>query len=255
MRMNFIREKCTSGSVTRGMFMAGGAVFSVEIAAECGFDWLLLDMEHGLGSEQNTLAQITALKHTKCAPIVRIPALSAKTIKRILDFGASGIMCPMIENAEQAEQLVRAMRYPPEGIRGLSSGSRAASYGFSFTEYFEKANRELLCIAQIESRAGVEHAGEIAAVDGIDILFIGHSDLSLNLGSYNEFDSEVMCSAEDAVLGAAAEHGKSAGMLIKQNMRVEPCLEKGFRFLALGTDLGCIRSMFHKLLKQSLQPE
>ncbi len=150
--MKFIRNEIRESALSRGLFIASGAVSPVEIAAECGFDWLLLDMEHGLGDEHATLQQITALKHSNTAPIVRIPTLAEATIKRILDFGASGIMAPMIESREEAERLVRAMRYPPEGIRGLSSGSRAADYGFDFKEYFRRANRELLCIAQIEAK-------------------------------------------------------------------------------------------------------
>jgi len=248
MRMKFIRETVTGGRVSRGLFIASGAISPVEIAAECGFDWLLLDMEHGLGDEHSTLRQISALKNTQTAPIVRIPALAPETIKRVLDFGAAGIMSPMIETGEEAEKLVRAMRYPPLGNRGLSSGSRAAAFGFEFKEYFQKANSELLCIAQIESEAGIRNIAEIASVEGIDVLFIGHSDLSLNLGCFHDFSSETMRTAEKAILSAAQKYGKTAGMLLKQNMSPEPYLERGFRFLALGTDHGCMKSAFQQLI-------
>lgn len=248
--MKLIRNEIREQALTRGLFIASGALPVVEIAAECGFDWLLIDMEHGLGDEQATLQQIMMLNHASSAPIVRIPALNEATIKRILDFGASGIMAPMIETREEAERLVRAMRYPPEGIRGLSSGSRAADYGFHFKEYFQRANRELLCIAQIESAAAVRNIDSIASVEGIDVLFIGHSDLSLNLGCYRQFDSEPIRSAEKAVLEAARKHGKIAGMLCKPSMSATDCIERGFRFLAMGTDLNCMKSAFRKLLEK-----
>lgn len=249
MQMKFIREQVCGDHVSRGLFIASGAVSPVEIAAECGYDWLLLDMEHGLGDEHSTLQQITALKHTDTAPVVRIPGLSPETIKRILDFGAAGIMSPMIGTGEEAELLARSMRYPPQGIRGLSSGARAAAFGFDFRDYFRQANSGLLCIAQIESESGVRNAESIASVEGIDVLFIGHSDLSLNLGCYNRFDCETMRSAEKAVLAAARKHGKTAGMLLKPDMPPALYIERGFRFLAMGTDHGCMKSAFQQLLK------
>lgn len=249
--MNFIKEKVYSG-VTRGMFMASGAVSPTEIAARSGFDWLILDMEHGLGGEQETLHQIAAMQATGCAPIVRIPALRNECLKRLLDFGAAGLMCPMIENAEQAVELIRTLRYPPEGIRGLSGGNRAANYGFSFKDYFAEANRKILCVVQIENASAATDINRIAAVDGVDVLFIGHSDLSLNLGVYGKFDTPEMVHAEEAVLTAAANYGKIPGMLLKASMDPAVYLKKGFRFLALGTDHCCMKQAFQTLLKKSL---
>lgn len=247
--MKFIRDKVISG-VTKGLFMASGAVSPVEIAARCGYDWLLLDMEHGLGGEQETKNQIAAMDATDCGAIVRIPAMRSEYIKRILDFGASGIMAPMIENAAHARELVRAMRYAPDGIRGLSGGSRAAEYGFGFKEYFPRANGEILCIAQIECASAVEDIEGIAAVEGIDVLFIGHSDLSLNLGVYGKFDSPEMVHAEQAVLSAAEKYGKTPGMLLKASMDPARYLAKGFRFLALGTDHGLMKQAFQAPLQR-----
>ncbi len=248
--MNFVKEKVMQ-QITRGLFMASGAVSPVEIASRCGYDWLLLDMEHGLGDEQMTLRQITAMHNTHCVPLVRIPALRSEYIKRLLDFAASGIMCPMIRNAEEAKELVRALHYPPTGIRGLSRGSHAADYGFSFQDYFPRAEKELLCIAQIENSDAIANIEEIAATDGIDVLFLGHSDLSLNLGVYGKFDSLEMKHAEHVVLAASKKFGKIPGMLLKNTMKPEVYLEKGFRFLALGTDHGCMKQAFSSLLKSS----
>lgn len=250
--MNFIKEK-TFSEETHGLFVASGAVSPAVIAGHSGFDWLILDMEHGCGGEQETLQQINALRATPCVPIVRIPALREEIIKRVLDFGAAGIMCPMLENAEQAKRLVSAMRYPPEGIRGLTGGACAADFGFSFKKYFPAVNQALLCVAQIENAQAVANVEEIAAVPGIDVLFIGHSDLSLNLGVYGKFDAPEMIRAEEAVLNAARKYGKISGMLLKESMDPKPYRDKGFRFLALGTDHGCMKQAFSGLLKRTAE--
>lgn len=248
--MNFIKSALKAKKCSRGIFISSGSHCSAEIAALAGFEWVILDMEHGLGDESAILHQIEALQGYACAPLVRIPALRPEYIKRALDFGAAGIMAPMIANASEAELLVKYMRYPPEGIRGLTSGSRAASYGYSFKEYFARANSELLAIAQIETAAGVENANAIAAVDGIDIIFMGHSDLSMNLGKYNDYTSDIMADAEQKVLAAAAKYGKMAGMVLRSSMSAENYVKRGFSFMAMGTDLGCLKNAFSALLKK-----
>lgn len=249
--MNFISKAELSRNASRGLFIASGAVSPVEIASVCGFEWLILDMEHGLGDENMTLQQIRALDGSGTVPLVRIPLLDAGMIKRFLDFGAAGIMCPMISNSEQAGALVSAMRYPPEGMRGLTGSSRASSYGAGFKDYFRDANGKLLCIAQIETAEAVENVDSIAAVPGIDVLFIGHSDLSLNLGCYNDFENGKMHSAEKVLLEACARHGKIPGMLMKSGMRADDCIQKGFRFLALGTDHSAMKQAFLSMLQNS----
>lgn len=249
--MNFISKAELSRNASRGLFIASGAVSPVEIASVCGFEWLILDMEHGLGDENMTLQQIRALDGSGTVPLVRIPLLDAGMIKRFLDFGAAGIMCPMISNSEQAGALVSAMRYPPEGMRGLTGSSRASSYGAGFKDYFRDANGKLLCIAQIETAEAVENVDSIAAVPGIDVLFIGHSDLSLNLGCYNDFENGKMHSAEKVLLEACARHGKIPGMLMKSGMRADDCIQKGFRFLALGTDHSAMKQAFLSMFQNS----
>lgn len=249
--MNFISKTEIGGNASRGLFIASGAVSPVEIASVCGFEWLILDMEHGLGDENMTLQQIRSFGGSKTSPIVRIPLLDAGMIKRFLDFGAAGIMCPMVSNAEQAETLVSAIRYPPQGMRGLTGSSRASSYGAGFKDYFRNANGSLLCVAQIETAEAVENVDSIAAVSGIDVLFMGHSDLSLNLGCYNDFDNGKMRYAEKTLLEACARHGKIPGMLMKSGMKPDECIQKGFRFLALGTDHSAMKQAFMSMLQNS----
>lgn len=245
--MNFIKNKVKS-QVSRGLFIASGSEFAVELAAFTGFDWLVLDMEHGLSDEGDILRMIRALRASATAPIVRIPQLRSEYIKKVLDFGAAGIMCPMIKSAQDARDIVDFMRYPPAGNRGLSGASLASDYGTGFKDYFARANSELLCVVQIENENAVQNIDSIAAVEGVDVLFIGHSDLSLGMGCFGNFDDKQIVDAENAVLKAAREHGKVAGMLLKQGMNAQQYVDRGFNFVALGTDVGCLRSAYKHLI-------
>jgi 4-hydroxy-2-oxoheptanedioate aldolase len=245
--MNFIKNKVKS-QVSRGLFIASGSEFAVELAAFTGFDWLVLDMEHGLGDEVDILRMIRTLRASATAPIVRIPQLRSEYIKKVLDFGAAGIMCPMIKSAQDARDIVDFMRYPPAGSRGLSGASLSSDYGTGFKDYFARANSELLCVVQIEHENAVQNIDSIAAVDGVDVLFIGHSDLSLGMGCFGNFDDKQIIDAENAVLKAAREHGKIAGMLLKQGMNAQQYVDRGFNFVALGTDVGCLRSAYKHLI-------
>ncbi len=244
--MNFCKDKVYAG-VTDGLFISSGSEVVTELAARSGFDWLLIDLEHGLGGEQSALRQIEAAGRNGCAPLARIPALRAEYVKHLLDYGAAGIMAPMVGSRGEAEMLVSFLRYPPAGSRGVSSGCKAGGFGTEFKEYFRRADSEILGIAQIENAEGVEEAGAIAGVDGIDVLFIGHSDLSLQLGCFGEFGHPRMLEAEDKVLTACRKHGKVAGMLLKEGMDAESYREKGVRFFARGTDLGILRGALKKV--------
>jgi 2-keto-3-deoxy-L-rhamnonate aldolase RhmA len=247
--MKWLKDKLEAKPLLHGIWLSTGSHAAAEIAVEAGFDWALLDLEHGLGGEQELLRALQVMSRTDTTPVVRVPSSESDLVKKALDFGASAVMAPMINTASEAERFVRAMRYPPLGVRGLTASSRAASYGYDFKEYFRQANTRVCGIAQIETGRAVEQADAIAAVDGIDVLFIGHSDLSLELGCFGDYDSPLMRAAEGAVLDACARHGKKAGMLLKSGMSAEACQQKGFSFLALGSEIGCLRQGFDQLIK------
>ncbi len=246
--MNWIKDKVLSEEITKGMWISSGSSVVGEIASRAGFDWLLLDMEHGLGSESETLQQIQCLHDADAAPIVRIPACEAYFIKRILDFGASGIMVPMVNTADDARRFIKFLRYPPDGIRGMSGSSRAAAYGFSFPEYHADANKKILAIVQIETRESVDNVFEIAAVDGVDILFVGHSDLSLNLGCFREYDSPLIIEAERKVRAACEKYGKKMGMILRDKSLLNKYKEAGFSFFSMGTDIGILSKSFKEII-------
>jgi len=234
--MKWIKAKAINGEVLAGTWLMLGSSIGAEIAGLAGFDWCLLDLEHGLGGYSNLLQQLQALSGTATAPVIRVTNNDPHLIKRALDMGAAGIMVPCVNNEIEAEKIVRAMKYPPEGIRGMDPNSRAALYGMKFEEYFAKANTELLTIIQIESKEGSNNADKIAALDGVDVLFVGHVDLSLDLGQFMQFDHPAMRAAEEKVLAACRKHGKGAGMLLTNPDDIAASIAKGFNVIALGSD-------------------
>lgn len=238
----------TSKAFSRGLWLNTGSVTAAEIAAEAGFDWLLVDCEHGLNDE-NTLREILRAVAQKCAVLVRIPDHASPLLERSLDFGAAGIVAPGVSSAAQAATLTARMAYPPKGNRSVASSCRAAAFGRNAKEYLTTANQQLVLICQIEDARGVAQAGEIAAVDGVAGLFLGHSDLSMNLGVFGQWDCPQVKNAETAVLEACRIYGKMPGMLMKSGRDVAHYLAEGFRMIGLGSDSGILKSGCDKLLK------
>ncbi len=244
--MKFLDQRQTD---LRGIWIASGSATAAELADCAGFDWLLLDGEHGFGGEPEILAQLRAVRETPA--LVRIPDHASPLLGRALDFGAAGIMVPRVESADEARELAARFLYPPAGRRGLSGSTRAAEFGGSAKDYFARANRELVLILQIETAAAVREAGAIAAVPGVAGLFIGHSDLSLDLGRPGELDNPEMKSAEEKVLAACARSGKIPGLLLKSGRPAAPYRAAGFRMIAAGSDIGVLKNGFQQLRKEN----
>ena len=234
--MKWIRQRVLSGEILAGTFLNLGSHMTVEIAGQAGFDWLLIDMEHGAGDYPDLVHQLQAADCTSASPLVRIAWNEVPRFKRVLDLGPSGVMVPWISNAEEAKHAVAAMRYPPQGIRGAASFNRACAYGKNFEEYFARASRDLLTIVQIESLQAVNCAGEIAAVDGVDVLFVGPLDLSVSLGAPRQLDRPDFREALRKVIAACHQHGKAAGILLWKQEQLEQAITDGFTFVGLGSD-------------------
>lgn len=230
-----------------GIWLATASPVTAELAAAAGFAWALIDLEHGAASDADALRLIQALTPTGTAPIVRLPSAGSDLAARLLDAGAAGLMAPHVEDAATAAAFVAGLRYPPRGRRGVSASCRAAGYGTSWASYRSEANDRVCAVVQIETAAGVASADEIAAVDGVDVLFIGHSDLTADLGCGDDMTAPAVVAAERTVLAACRRHGKRAGMLLKAGMRAAPRRADGFDLLALGSDLGCLRAGFARL--------
>src|SRR6202011_5882654 len=183
-----------------------------EILADAGFDWILLDTEHSPNELPSLLSQMQAIGRDQATPVVRAAWNDAVLVKRILDIGATAVLVPYVQNAEEARRAVASVRYPPAGVRGVSAGSRASRYG-RVTGYLKKADGEICLLVQVETRAALEQLEAIAAGEGVDGVFIGPSDLSASFGHIgNPQHAEVQKALEDGVRRIRAV-GKAAGIL------------------------------------------
>ncbi len=240
--MKIFRDRVLAGELLSGTWCSLGSSVTAEIAGASGFDWVLLDIEHGSGTLGALIHQLQGVGCTDAQPIVRIAANEAPRFKRVLDMGARGVMVPYVGTAGEATRAVESMRYPPHGIRGVAKLHRATRYGAKFEEYVSRADEELLLIVQIETAQAVENAEEIAAVDGVDVLFIGPLDLTTNLGIRGRLDHELFDSAMTRVAAAATDAGKASGILLLDPDDVRRAVERGYTFVAVGSDTGMVVS-------------
>lgn len=225
-----------------GTFLNLGSPLTVEIAGLAGFDWLLIDHEHGPGGEDTMLHQLHAASSTPAFPVVRIAANETPRFKRALDMGASGVMAPYVSTAAEAKAAVAAVRYPPHGVRGVAKFNRGAGFGGDFEEYYLHGHERLLTVVQIETPEAIANIDEIAAVDGADVLFVGPTDLSYNMGIRDQLESPQFIEAAKKVSDAAKKHGKAAGVLVHIPALVPKFRDLGYTFVALGSDGGGVRT-------------
>jgi 4-hydroxy-2-oxoheptanedioate aldolase len=235
-----LRKRLTAGERLFGTWCSLGSSVTTEMAGNAGFDWVLIDLEHGSGGESELLHQLQSLTGSPTAPIVRIEWNEPPRFKRVLDMGASGVMVPWVSTREEAERAAAAARYSPEGIRGMASRVRATRYGAGFSEYVADANDRIVTVVQIETAEAVQNIDAIASVEGVDVLFIGPLDLSTNLGIQKQFDHDRFRSAVRAVTGAAARYRKASGILLWEIGAAQQALADGFSFVAVGSDVGAV---------------
>ncbi len=235
--MTTLKTKLETESDVVGAWLSIGHPTVAEVTAAQGFDFVLIDTEHtsiGLETLENMSRGVEAAEGT-AETVVRVPSNDPVRIKRVLDIGVTGVMVPMVESADEAEQVVDAVRYPPSGIRGVASG-RAAEYGDDFQEYVESANSSITTVVQIETKDGLEHAEEIAAVDGIDALFVGPADLSANLGIFAEWENDSLEDAIQTVIDAGDAADLPVGTLVVNPDDIDRRVEQGFDYLIVGKD-------------------
>ncbi|MFT4556952.1 MAG: 2-keto-3-deoxy-L-rhamnonate aldolase RhmA [Porticoccaceae bacterium] len=239
MQPNSVKQNLVAGGSSIGTFMfefhsAGVA----RVAAAAGAEFAIFDMEH-TGWSVETIRTLCATSHgTDMLPLVRVPATEYHFIARALDMGAQGVMVPMVESVEQAKKIVNSAKYPPAGRRGCAFGIAHDDYqGGDVVEKMTSANEQQLLIAQIETADGLKNVEAIAAVDGIDVLWIGQSDLSASIGIPGQFDHPDFLAAMDRVAAACNDNGKIAGLMPTTLDFAEVCVEKGFRMLAWSGDV------------------
>jgi 4-hydroxy-2-oxoheptanedioate aldolase len=242
------KKRLQRGTVQLGLWQALANSYTAEICARTGFDWLLFDMEHAPNTMQTMLTQIQAVTPFDVAPIARIASAEPVAIKQLLDMGFSTILVPMIEDADQAGAMVRACRYPPVGIRGVSSATaRAAEFG-GIPDYLLQADSLITLIAQIESVAGLENVASIVQTPGLDAIFIGPNDLAACMGYPGNSDHPEVQEAIDRIKAAADESGKPIGIFGQNEEDTKKRIAQGYNFVSVGTDIGLLLSGSARLL-------
>ncbi|VEA62723.1 5-keto-4-deoxy-D-glucarate aldolase [Serratia plymuthica] len=238
---NRFRQSLLQGETLIGCWSALGNPISTEVLGLAGFDWLVLDGEHAPNDITTFVPQLMALKDSDSAAVVRPPCNEPVIIKRLLDIGFYNFLIPFVENAEQARLAVAATRYPPAGIRGVSVSHRSNGYG-TVADYFTTINDNISVLVQIENQAGVDNLDEIAAVDGVDGIFVGPSDLSATLGYLGQPNHPQVQAAIRHIFACAKAHGKPSGILAPAEADARRYLEWGATFVAVGSDLGVFRA-------------
>jgi 2-keto-3-deoxy-L-rhamnonate aldolase RhmA len=239
MRENKVKRSLKEGGIALGTMVFEFSSTGIgRIAAAAGADFVIFDMEHTGWSIETLRGLLAATRPAELAPMVRVPATQYHFISRALDLGALGLMVPMVESAEQAREIVQFAKYPPRGRRGACFGVAHDDYtGGNVAEKMRRANEEQLLIAQVETVAGIENLEAIGAVEGIDVLWIGHFDLTSSMGIPGEFQHPIFQAALDRVLETCGRHGKPAGFMVQSAEEGHALLERGFRILAYWGDL------------------
>lgn len=237
---NPFKAALAADSTALGLWCTLSSPFATEVVAAAGYDWLLLDTEHSPGDPLTVLPQLQVIAgYPSVAPVVRPAANDPVLIKRFLDAGAQSLLIPYVQSAEEAAAAVRATRYPPRGIRGVSALTRATRFG-RVPGYFEHAGDEICVIAQIETQAALDALEDIAAVPGVDALFVGPADLAASLGYGADQRHPEMRATVVETLGRIRAAGKPAGLLTGDATLQAMAREAGIDFLAIGVDAGLL---------------
>lgn len=234
--MKQLKKRLQQGETLHGCWLNLGSSVTAEMVGLSGFDWVLIDLEHGAGVEKDVLHQLQALEHTTAAALVRVESGERQRIHRILDMGAEGIMVPRINTVAEAKAVVSGLHYPPDGSRGVAKMVRATGFGQHFADYYRDAKENILGIVQVETIAILDHLDEIAALDGVDVLFIGPADLTMALGIFGQFDHPLFINAVKATVRAAEQAGKATGILFFNPADYKTWHDLGMRMIACGAD-------------------
>ncbi|WP_392566943.1 2-dehydro-3-deoxyglucarate aldolase [Utexia brackfieldae] len=249
---NQLKDDLLAGKTRIGCWGALGSLITTEILGYAGFDWILLDSEHAPNDVLSLIPQLMALKESSAAAIVRPACNDPVLIKRLLDIGFYNFLIPFIETEAQARQAVAATRYPPEGIRGVSVAHRSNQFG-RIKDYFDNINRCISVMVQIESQLALDNLSAIAAVDGVDLLFIGPSDLSASLGHFGDPNHPDVQKAIQFVFDVAKKLHKPCGILAPVEADARRYMAMGASFVGVGSDVGILRAHSQALADKYLK--
>lgn len=240
--INTLKVALARGDVQRGLWLNLPGVVTAEIAGQAGFDWCLIDGEHGPWDPSAIRDQLVALSATPTPAVVRVPVAQEWIIKQALDLGAQTLLVPMVNSAEDAASVVRACRYAPEGTRGMGAMiARAGGFGVT-QEYSATANDQICILVQAESRAAMDNLQEITAVEGVDGVFIGPADLGADMGYRDDLGNAALWDVVEAGIRTIRAGGKAAG-IIGGGLEMEPRLvAAGINFYGCGGDVGALQA-------------
>lgn len=234
--MNSLKTALLRGEKQYGLWLTLANATVAEIAGKAGFDWCLIDGEHGPNTLQTIAAQLQTLAGTPAVPVVRVPVGEDWVLKQVLDLGAQTIVVPMVNTAEQAAQVAAAVRYPGQGVRGMGAAlARASEYG-EIVDYVSSANDQICLFVQVESAQAVANIDAIAATDGVDGVFVGPADLSADMGFVGQMDAPEVLAAIDHVYARTKAAGKLIGTVTFDQSDYQSQVDKGVSFLGLGDD-------------------
>ena len=237
--MNRLKTQLAQGIPQFGLWQSLAHPYTAEICAAAGFDWLLFDGEHAPNTLATLLSQLQAVAAYPVEPVARPPAGDPAIIKQYLDIGFRSLLIPMVGSVEQAELLVSATRYPPTGIRGVAGMTRASGFGAT-PDYLAKAHEDTCLILQIENRAGLEAIEEIAALPGVDAIFIGPSDLAAALGHLGDAGHPDVQSAIAQAIAAVRRAGKPVGIFATSVESARNYAAAGAGLVSVGSDIGLL---------------
>lgn len=249
---NTFRQSVLKSETQIGCWASLGSPITTELLGMLGFDWILLDAEHAPNDVLSLIPQLMALKDSRSAPVVRPPANDSVVIKRLLDSGFFNFLIPFVDSAADAARAVAATRYPPQGIRGVSVGHRGNRYG-TVSDYLSTANENICVVVQIESRTAVDAIDEILAVEGVDAVFLGPSDLAASYGHIGNPNHPDVQQAIAHVFERARTAGKASGTLAPVQADAERYLSMGCQVVAVCADMGLLRNAAQAVQKHFMQ--
>ena len=234
-----LRARILAGETLFGTLIGSASPIVAEICARAGLDWLIVDLEHGAGTESELLGQLHAIG-TWTTALVRPQSTERLRVGRALDYGAAGVMVPRLETVAEVEEALGYLRFPPEGIRGIALTTRGAGLADVPHDRVAGLNASVVGVFQVESPLAVENASAIAALDGVDVLFVGPADLSHSMGIPGRFDEPAFVDALRAVSAGTESAGKAAGILLRSPADLSRYLDLGYRFIGIGSDLNFV---------------
>ncbi|MBI1841685.1 MAG: 2-dehydro-3-deoxyglucarate aldolase [Verrucomicrobia bacterium] len=253
MKKNFVRAKLKQGQPSVGTWLNLPDAAVASLMSRVGFDWLTIELEHSPTTYETAVASFSILAGNGVVPLVRVSYNTPENIKRVLDFGAWGVIVPMVNTRAEAEAVVAAARYGPEGARTIGGQFHAANFDTDAATYYDKANEEILVVVMAEHVQAIENAEEILQTPGIDVVFIGPNDLTKSMGLAPVFETEDprFVAAVEKILKLAKKHGVAPGIHVADAAAARKRLAQGFQFVAIGSEVGMMLSKASETVKEA----